>query len=60
MNTHKNTLLIRLASVALVAFDAWLPSQFPACLPLAMLVFWTLGSLALVLCVVPTKSRFSL
>ena len=60
MNTHKHTLLIRVAALALVAFDVWLPSQFPACLPLAMLVCWLLGSLALVLCVVPTKSRFSL
>lgn len=60
MNTQKHTLAIRAASLALVALDCWLPSQFPACFPAAMLVFWTLGSLALVLCVVPTKSRFSL
>lgn len=60
MNTHKHTLAIRLASLALVALDCWLPSQFPACLPLAMLVCWLLGSLAFVLCVVPSKSRFSL
>ena len=60
MNTHKNTLAIRAAALALVAFDVWLPSQFPACLPAAMLVCWLLGSLALVLCVVPSRSRFSL
>lgn len=60
MNTRKHTLAIRLASFALVAVDAWLPSQFPLCAPLAMLVCWLLGSLALVLCVVPSRSRFSL
>ena len=60
MNTRKHTLLVRFASLALVAFDCFAASQFPDCFPVAMLVFWTLGSLALVLCVVPTKSRFSL
>lgn len=60
MNTRKYTALIRTASLVLVALDCWLPSQFPLCLPLAMLVCWLLGSLALVLCVVPSRSRFSL
>lgn len=60
MNSRKHTLAIRAAAMALVALDCWLPSQFPLCLPQAMLAFWLLGSLALVLCVVPSKSRFSL
>lgn len=60
MNTRKHTLAYRLASLALFALDCWFPAQFPLCLPQAMLTFWMLGSLAFVLCVVPSKSRFSL
>jgi hypothetical protein len=58
MNTRKNTLRIRLASLALFAFDVWLPSQFPSAL--TALLCWLLASMALVLVVAPNKSRFAL
>lgn len=60
MNTRKHTKLIRAACCVLVPFDALLPVLFPHCLPLAMLVGWFLGSVALVLALAPVKSRFSL
>lgn len=60
MNTRKHTFAIRAASLALFALDCWLPSQFPLCLPLVALVFWLLASLALVVAITPTRSRFSL
>jgi hypothetical protein len=58
MNTHKHTTLIRLASLALVALDFWLPSQFPLCAPVAMLVCWLLASFALAIAVSPSPSKF--
>lgn len=59
MNTQKHTLAIRLASLALVALDLWLPSQFPSCPALAMLVCWLLASFALAIAVSPSPSRFT-
>jgi len=56
MNTHKHTLRIRLASLALVAFDAWLLVNFPS-LVTAFLI-WIPVSMALILATCPCPSRF--
>jgi hypothetical protein len=56
MNTRKHTALIRLASLALVAFDAWLLTRFPS-LETAIAI-WLPFSMALVLAITPTPSRF--
>jgi hypothetical protein len=56
MNTRKHTTRIRLASMALVAFDCYLVSRFPS-LETALAI-WLPFSMALVLAIVPTPSRF--
>ena len=56
MNTHKHTLLIRAASLALVALDAWLLTRFPS-LETA-LALWLPFSVALVVAIAPCPSRF--
>jgi len=57
MNTHKHTLIIRLACLALAACDAWLLTRFPS-VGMAFLV-WLLASFALVIAIAPVKSRFT-
>ena len=56
MNTHKHTALIRLASCALLAADAWLLCRFPS-LETAMML-WFPAAMALTLVVTPKESRF--
>jgi len=57
-NTHKHTLRIRCASLALVTFDCWLLSRYPS-LETALMI-WLPFSMALVLAIAPVPSRFRL
>ena len=58
MNTRKNTLAIRAASLALVALDAYTLARYPS--PATCVTVWLLASFALVVAIAPNKSRFSL
>jgi hypothetical protein len=56
MNTRKHTTRIRLASLALAAFDCWLLSRYPS-LETALAI-WLPFSMALVLAIASIPSRF--
>ena len=56
MNTRKHTLAIRCACLALVTFDCWLLTKFPS-LETAI-ALWLPFSVALVVAITPTPSRF--
>lgn len=58
MNSRKHTTLIRAASLALVALDAYTLTRYPS--PATCVILWLLASFALVVAFAPNKSRFSL
>ena len=58
MNTRKHTLAIRLACLALVAFDAWMLTCYPT--PATAVLLWAMASMALLVAIAPCPSRFKL
>jgi hypothetical protein len=57
-NSHKHTALIRLACIALVAFDCWLVSVFPTGETALAIALPLSGALATA--IAPVYSRFTL
>jgi hypothetical protein len=57
-NTHKQTLRLRLACMALFAFDCLSLPLYPSAFSAVLL--WLCATVALVVSIAPIKSKFSL